>query len=137
MNRNEYVECLKQKQRLLEQVLANTESQLRFIRQQKMVGLRRLLRTRCRLLDALAVLIQEGQDGQNEYDSMEIQLLRRKIQQLQQQVGFASNLAVKAALQEKARIADQMRDNSQAREIHQTYVGRWYQGISRGFSRKV
>jgi hypothetical protein len=137
MNRNEYVELLKQKQHLLVQIIDNTESQIRFIRQQKMVGLRRLLRNRRHLLDALVVLIHEEQDGQNDFDSLDTQILRQKIQQLQQQLGFANNLAVKAAQQEKARIAEQMRGNSQAREIQQTYIGRWYQGISRGFSRKV
>jgi hypothetical protein len=137
MNLIEYVEVLDAKKRLLAKIIGNTESQVRFIRQQKMVGLRRLLRTRSQLLDSLASLNQQEATGGCWADQPEVQDLRGKIRQAEQQLLAVSSLAVQLALKEQNRIADQMRGNSQAREIHHTYVGRWYQGISRGFSRKA
>lgn len=137
MNLIEYVEVLDAKKRLLAKIIGNTESQVRFIRQQKMVGLKRLLRTRSQLLESLANLNHQEATGGRWADQPEVQDLRGKIRQAEQQLLSVSSLAVQLALNEKKRIADQMRGNSQAREIHLTYVGRWYQGVSRGFSRKV
>ncbi len=133
----EYMSLLTKKKNLLNKIIGNTESQVRFIRQQKMVGLNRLLRTRSQLLDALAQLIKQEEAGRPWDDLSEVQELRRQILQAEQQLLAASSLAVQLALNEKKRIAEQMRGNSQAREIHQTYIGRWYQGGSRGFSRKI
>lgn len=133
----EYVEVLHAQKRLLDKIIGNTESQIRFIRQQKMVGLKRLLRTRSQLLVSLASLLQKEEDYRCWADQPEVQALHSLIRQAEQQLLAANGLAVQLALKEQKRIADQMRGNSQAREIHHTYVGRWYQGISRGFSRKV
>ena len=139
----EYIALLDEKRILLGKIIGNTESQIRLIRQQKMVGIKRLLRARRQLLDELAELAELAELVQREAaglcwnDCAEVQAIRRQIQQAEQQLLAASSLAVQLALNEKKRIADQMRGNSQAREIHQTYIGRWYQGVSRGFSRKV
>ena len=133
----EYIALLDEKTKLLGKIIGNTESQIRLIRQQKMVGIKRLLRARRQLLDELAELIQWEAAGLCWDDLAEVKELRRQIWQAEQQLIAASSLAVQLALNEKKRIADQMRGNSQAREIHQTYIGRWYQGVSRGFSRKV
>jgi hypothetical protein len=133
----EYIALLDEKRILLGKIIGNTESQVRFIRQQKMVGLKRLLRTRSQLLESLANLNQQEATGGCWDDQPEVQDLRGKIRQAEQQLLAVSSLAVQLALKEQNRIADQMRGNSQAREIHHTYVGRWYQGISRGFSRKA
>ena len=133
----EYIALLDEKRILLGKIIGNTESQIRLIRQQKMVGIKRLLRARRQLLVELAELVQREAAGLCCNDCAEVQAIRRQIQQAEQQLLAASSLAVQLALNEKKRIADQMRGNSQAREIHQTYIGRWYQGVSRGFSRKV
>ena len=133
----EYMSLLTKKKDLLKKIIGNTESQIRLIRQQKMVGIKRLLRARRQLLDELAELIQWEAAGLCWADLAEVKALRRQIWQAEQQLMAASSLAVQLALNEKKRIAEQMRGNSQAREIHQTYIGRWYQGVSRGFSRKV
>ena len=133
----EHMTLLNKKKDLLNKILGNTESQIRLIRQQKMVGMKRLLRVRRQLLDEMAELVQREAAGLFWNDCADVQALRRQIQQAEQQLLAASSLAVQLALNEKKRIAEQMRANSQAREIQQTYIGRWYQGISRGFSRKV
>jgi len=133
----EYIALLDEKGQLLRKIIGNTESQIRLIRQQKMVWINRLLRLRRQLLDELAELVQREAAGLCWNDRADVQELRRQIWQAEQQLMAASSLAVQLALNEKKRIADQMRGNSQAREIHQTYIGRWYQGVSRGFSRKV
>jgi len=133
----EYIALLDEKTKLLGKIIGNTESQIRLIRQQKMVGIKRLLRVRRQLLDEMAELVQREAAGLCWNDRADVQALRRQIQQAEQQLLAASSLAVQLALNEKKRIAEQMRRNSQAREIQQTYIGRWYQGISRGFSRKV
>ena len=135
-----YIALLDEKRILLGKIIGNTESQIRLIRQQKMVGIKRLLRARRQLLDELAELaelVQREAAGLCWNDCAEVQAIRRQIQQAEQQLLAASSLAVQLALNEKKRIAEQMRRNSQARDIQQTYIGRWYQGISRGFSRKV
>ena len=132
-----YIALLDEKRILLGKIIGNTESQIRLIRQQKMVGMKRLLRVRRQLLDEMAELVQREAPGLFWNDCADVQALRRQIQQAEQQLLAASSLAVQLALNEKKRIAEQMRRNSQAREIQQTYIGRWYQGISRGFSRKV
>lgn len=133
----EYIVLLDEKTKLLGKIIGNTESQIRLIRQQKMVGIKRLLRVRRQLLDKMAELVQREAAGLCWNDRADVQALRRQIQQAEQQLLAVSSLAVQLALNEKKRIADQMRGNSQAREIHQTYIGRWYQGLTRGFSRKV
>ena len=133
----EYIALLDEKRILLRKIIGNTESQIRLIRQQKMVGIKRLLRVRRQLLAELDELVQREAAGLCWNERADVQDIRRQIRQAEQQLLVANSLAVQLALKEQKRIADQMRGNSQAREIHHTYVGRWYQGISRGFSRKV
>lgn len=133
----EYIALLDEKRILLRKIIGNTESQIRLIRQQKMVGIKRLLRVRSQLLAELDELVQREAAGLCWNERADVQDIRRQIRQAEQQLLVANSLAVQLALKEQKRIADQMRGNSQAREIHHTYVGRWYQGISRGFSRKV
>lgn len=133
----EYIALLDEKRILLRKIIGNTESQIRLIRQQKMVGIKRLLRVRSQLLAELDELVQREAAGLCWNERADVQDIRRQIRQAEQQLLVANSLAVQLALKEQKGIADQMRGNSQAREIHHTYVGRWYQGISRGFSRKV
>ena len=133
----EYIALLDEKRILLRKIIGNTESQIRLIRQQKMVGIKRLLRVRRQLLAELDELVQREAAGLCWNERADVQDIRRQIRQAEQQLLVANSLAVQLALKEQKRIADQMRGNSQAREIHQTYIGRWYQGVSRGFSRKV
>jgi len=133
----EYVALLNRKQDLLDKIIGNTESQIRFIRKQKMVGLTRLLRTRGQLLETLAILIEQEKEGRQWNDQLEVQKLRQHIQKAQQIILAASAVAIQTALDEKKRIAEQMVGNAKTRELRQTYIGRWYQGVSRGFSRKV
>ena len=134
---SEYIALLDEKRILLGKIIGNTESQIRLIRQQKMVGIKRLLRVRRQLLDGLAELVRLEAAGLCWNERADVKDIRRQIRQAEQQLLAANSLAVQLALKEQKRIADQMRGNSQAREIHQTYIGRWYQGVSRGFSRKV
>lgn len=133
----EYIALLDEKRILLRKIIGNTESQIRLIRQQKMVGIKRLLRVRRQLLAELDELVQREAAGLCWNERANVKDIRRQIRQAEQQLLAANSLAVQLALKEQKRIAGQMRGNSQAREIHQTYIGRWYQGVSRGFSRKV
>ncbi len=97
----EYVALLNRKQDLLDKIIGNTESQVRFIRKQKMVGLNRLLRTRGQLLETLAILIEQEKEGRQWNDQIEVQKLRRHIQKSQQIVLAASAVAIQTALDEK------------------------------------
>lgn len=86
----EYIALLDEKRILLGKIIGNTESQIRLIRQQKMVGIKRLLRARRQLLDELAELVQREAAGLCCNDCAEVQAIRRQIQQAEQQLLAAS-----------------------------------------------
>ena len=79
----EYIALLAEKRKLLGKILGNTESQIRLIRQQKMVGIKRLLRVRRQLLDELAELIRREVSETCWQDLAEAQELRRQNQQVE------------------------------------------------------
>ena len=137
MTRLEYVELLQQKTILLARITENTERQIRFIRRQAMVGWRRLLREREGLLEKLSVVVALQQASRQWCEEEEVQEIHRQISQMEEQLLIFNASAMQSAAEGKARIAEKMRGNTQAKDVRKIYIHRWYQGISRGFSRKA
>jgi hypothetical protein len=137
MTRVEYIELLQKKKLLLGQIADNTERQIRFIRNRKMAGLKRLLRERQKLLDEWGQLTTREEVGREWRDHPVVNELYQQIQKDEQIVLAANALALQVAVKEKNQIAEEMCGNTKVKNIRQVYIGRWYQGLSRGFSRKV
>ena len=77
----EYIALLDEKRILLRKIIGNTESQIRLIRQQKMVGIKRLLRVRRQLLAELDELVQREAAGLCWNERADVQDIRRQIRQ--------------------------------------------------------
>ena len=137
MTQEEYVELLYEKKMILSKIVENTERQVRFIRRLALVGLKRLLRERAKLLNELALLVVKEDEGGRWQDEPEIQAICQQIHKLQQMLIAVNALTLRSALAEKKDIADQLSGNAKAREVRQIYLVRWYRGLSRGFSRKA
>ncbi|NMC32948.1 MAG: hypothetical protein GYA36_10930 [Veillonellaceae bacterium] len=139
MTRQEYQQTLQQEKKILDEIIDNTTRQIRFIHGQHRSwnGLLRLLKARERLFQRLAtLLIQQADRGHKSEDEIsecllaDIRRARQKIRELQRE-------AVAAALAERNNLAGKLGGIRVTQTIRNTYIGRWYQGLSRGFSRQA
>ena len=139
MTQQEYQQTLQQEKKILDEIIDNTTRQIRFIRGQHRSwnGLLRLLKARERLFQRLATLVSQKADSgqgpknaENECLLADIRRERQKIRELQRE-------AVAAALTERNNLAGKLGGIRVTQNIRNAYIGRWYQGLSRGFSRQA
>ena len=101
-----------------------------------MDGLRHLLQKRGQWLKRLeAVRRGRHEPALKEMDD-EMQAIEQRILQVRQEIQSAQLQLIQAAIQEKNNIAAKLRGNKVTRNVRNAYIMRWYQGISRGFSRQ-
>lgn len=139
MTQVEYMRLLNKKVVLLEEILNNTERQIRFLQgeHQSLRGLKRLLQVREKLLQDLKGIVQKEKSGQEWHECTFVKEKAAEIQKLQNNIIELQALLVQTASQKKNEIAVHLGGNRITRNIRNAYIGRWYQGLSRGFSRTV
>ena len=139
MTQAEYVELLSQQMVIMEKITDNTERQSRFMRgkHRSLGGLTRLLAARARLLKQLADLTGQSGKEQEWQDCAEVSELLMKIRRQRAKIRELQRLVIETVIAEKNSIAGQICGARVTRNIRNAYIGRWYQGVSRGFSRTV
>jgi hypothetical protein len=139
MTQVEYIRLLNKKIILLEEIVDNTERQIRFLQgeHQSLRGLKRLLQVRGKLLQDLKSIVQKEKSGQEWHGCTFGQEKAEEIQKLQNNIIELQARLVQTASQKKNEIAVRLGGNRVTRNIRNAYIGRWYQGLSRGFSRTV
>jgi len=118
-------QCLHRKIAILEQLRANTATQGRFVQQQEMLGLNRVLQERQQLLDELAAVNQQLQQHGNWQTRTEIQSMAQTIQAMQQAILADSNQVIKEAMTEQQRVAAELRHIRAERSLENHYVKCW------------
>ena len=131
------VDVLREEIKCLVKILDNTQRQVLFLgREHRSIkGLERLLQKRGQLLKQLARTKKEvwedsiGNEELKQRMKEETLQLRKKIQTAQQQL-------LQTAMIEKNNISAKLAGHKMTRNVRNAYITRWYQGVSRGFSRK-
>ena len=139
MTRLDYLKMLAEQQKLMERIIENTERQVRYIRgnHRSLNGLMRLLAARASLLAQLRKIIDQiGAVHDWEHDG-EVQEVMRNIRQDWQKIREVQSALVATAQMEKNNIAIKLGGTRVTQNIRSAYIGRWYQGLSRGFSREA
>ena len=139
MTQVEYMSLLNKKKNLLETIADNTERQIRFLQSehQSLRGLKRLLQVRGQLLKDIFAIAQKEKDGHDWQGFAAVQARIKEVQELQNQIKELQMQLVHTAKEKKNEIAVHLGGNRVTRNIRNAYIGRWYQGVSRGFSRTV
>ena len=139
MTQEKYVEILGQKLKLMEQIADNTKRQVRFLQNEhrSLRGLMRLLQMRGKLLQQLDALQQKAAEGMEWQNCLPAKELEKTIQCCREKIAFLHTQAIQAATEEKNRVASHLNGNRVTQTIRNVYIGRWYQGMSRGFNRSV
>lgn len=135
----EYMSLLNKKMSLLEAVADNSERQIRFLQgeHQSLRGLKRLLQVRGELLKDLLAIVQKEIGGQEWQGTAAVQARIKEVQELQNKIRGLQTQLVQTAKEKKNEIAVHLGGNRVTRNIRNAYICRWYQGVSRGFSRTV
>jgi len=139
MTQEEYLKILNKKLNTLEKIADNTERQVRFLQNdhRSLLGLMRLLQVRDQLLKLVVSLTNKEESGQEWKDCVAAQESEKSIRRYQKKIIELQAKAIQVATEKKNSIAEQMSGNRVTRNIRNVYIGRWYQGLSRGFSREV
>ena len=139
MTHVDYMNLLNKKIILLATVTDNTERQIRFLQgdHQSLRGLKRLLQVRGQLLKELVTITQKGKCGLEWQEDASVQERITEIQQGQKKIVELQEKLAQIAMEKKNEIAVHLGGNRITRNIRNAYIGRWYQGVSRGFSRIV
>jgi len=139
MTQVEYMNLLNKKMTLLETIMDNTDRQIRFLQgeHRSLRGLMRLLQVRGQLLKDLAAIAKKEENGEAWQGCDVVQERVTGIQQVQNQIAELQAKLVQSAKEKKNEIAVHLGGNRVTRNIRNAYIGRWYQGVSRGFSRTV
>lgn len=121
----------------LEKILDNTQRQILFLRREhrSIKGLGRLLQKRGQLLKQLAGIkakTEERSIGNEEI----MEQIKQKILQLREKIQISQQQLLQAAMCEKNNISAKLVSNKMTRNVRNAYIMRWYQGVSRGFSRQ-
>ena len=139
MTQVEYMNLLNSKIVILEAIADNTERQIRFLQgeHKSLRGRKRLLQIRGQLLKDLTIMAQKEMDEQDWQGCAVVQARFKAVQELQNQIKELQMQLVQTAKEKKNEIAVHLGGNRVTRNIRNAYIGRWYQGVSRGFSRTV
>ena len=139
MTKLEYLKMLAEQQTLMEKIIDNTERQVRYIRgnHRSLNGLMRLLAARASLLAQLRKFIDRTSRFHDWENDGEVRDMMRNIQQDWQKIRDVQSTLMATAQMEKNNIANKLGGARITQNIRSAYIGRWYQGLSRGFSREV
>ena len=131
------VDVLRKEVKCLEKILDNTQRQVLFLgREHRSIkGLELLLQKRGQLLKQLAGIKAKKTDSSIENEAIKEQI-KRHILQLREKIRISQQQLIQAANVEKNNISLKLVSNKMARNVRNAYITRWYQGVSRGFSRK-
>lgn len=135
MNRKCVQDLLLQQEQVWTEIIAKTQTQLRFIGRREMKGLGRVLRERQHLIDKLsdirrALLLESGWDVTREF-----QLLRQQIGLKEAEAIRLSEQAVQAAREERRQIAAELRQVKVRKTVQHTYFRSWQvQAVGKKFS---
>ena len=139
MTKLEYLKMLAEQQMLMGKIIDNSERQVRYIRgnHRSLNGLMRLLAARASLLAQLRKFIDRTSRFHDWENDGEVRDMMRNIQQDWQKIRNVQSTLVATAQMEKNNIANKLGGARITQNIRSAYIGRWYQGLSRGFSREV
>ena len=139
MTRQEYLTMLAEQETLMGKIIDNTERQVRYIRgnHRSLNGLMRLLAARASLLAELRKNIDRTSTIHDWESDGEVQDMLRNIRQDWQKIRNVQFTLMATAKMEKNNIANKLGGARITQNIRSAYIGRWYQGLSRGFSREV
>ncbi len=139
MTKLEYLEMLAEQQMLMGKIIDNSERQVRYIRgnHRSLNGLMRLLAARASLLAQLRKFIDRTSRFHDWENDGEVRDMMRNIQQDWQKIRDVQSTLMATAQMEKNNIANKLGGARITQNIRSAYIGRWYQGLSRGFSREV
>ena len=139
MTKLEYLKMLAEQQMLMGKIIDNSERQVRYIRgnHRSLNGLMRLLAARASLLAQLRKFIDRTSRFHDWENDGEVRDMMRNIQQDWQKIRDVQSTLMATAQMEKNNIANKLGGARITQNIRSAYIGRWYQGLSRGFSREV
>ena len=139
MTKLEYLEMLAEQQMLMGKIIDNSERQVRYIRgnHRSLNGLMRLLAARASLLAQLRKFIDRTSRFHDWENDGEVRDMMRNIQQDWQKIRDVQSTLMATAQMEKNNITNKLGGARITQNIRSAYIGRWYQGLSRGFSREV
>ena len=139
MTRQEYLKMLAEQESLMGKIIDNTERQVRYIRgnHRSLNGLMRLLAARASLLAQLRKIVDRTSAVHDWESDGEVQDMMRNIRQDWQKIRDVQSALAVTAQMEKNNIANKLGGARITRNIRSAYIGRWRQGLSRGFSREV
>ena len=139
MTKLEYLKMLAEQQMLMGKIIDNSERQVRYIRgnHRSLNGLMRLLAARASLLAQLRKFIDRTSRFHDWENDGEVRDMMRNIQQDRQKIRDVQSTLMATAQMEKNNIANKLGGARITQNIRSAYIGRWYQGLSRGFSREV
>ena len=139
MTKLEYLKMLAEQQMLMGKIIDNSERQVRYIRgnHRSLNGLMRLLAARASLLAQLRKIIDRTSPFHDWENDGEVRDMIRNIQQDWQKIRDVQSTLMATAQMEKNNIANKLGGARITQNIRSAYIGRWYQGLSRGFSREA
>ena len=139
MTKLEYLEMLAEQQMLMGKIIDNSERQVRYIRgnHRSLNGLMRLLAARASLLAQLRKFIDRTSRFHDWENDGEVRDMMRNIQQDWQKIRDVQSTLMATAQMEKNNITNKLGGARITQNIRSAYIGRGYQGLSRGFSREV
>ncbi len=136
MTEIELINGLNLKLELLEQILENTDIQLRFVRRREMTGLRRLLRERDGYIRKLIDLNEKLKTNGKTIALTAAQALQAKIEDRQRAITAANATVMAAAVKERDNIAADLQRVNAQRELRTCYENRWLDVRGTGLNRQ-
>ncbi len=125
MNKDEMRECLARKRAILEKIGANTATQDKFVRRREMRGLRRLLRERAVLIDALGAVCYLLDEERAWLNSGLFTTELRLLGALQTDILSECDRVLHLAMTERTRIAAEINNSRLMRKAKSNYVHKW------------
>lgn len=122
--------CLIRKKEIVGAIVANTETQGRFIKARKMKGMRRILREREALLNDLAAVNAQLNRDSSWKKHGQLVFLAQEIEKKQQELLERSKYVVQEAIAERSQIAYELQKSKIGKQVRQTYVNPWVSQLS-------
>lgn len=116
---------LTEKLEILEKMIANTETQSRFIHKREMRGLRRILREREALLGKLLAVNNQLTIDQGWKNSKQLMAVQQAIADRQAQLLKQSSQVITQAVTERTRIAAELNSSRMAKNLQNRYANPW------------
>ncbi|SDE48560.1 hypothetical protein [Sporomusa acidovorans] len=117
--------CLQRKLQILEQIAAKTETLSRFVPDRKITGLGRVLRERKALIDELAVVHAQIANNPAWKHEAGLATLVQEATGKHREVLERSHQVLQQAMQEKTRMASEIRSSKLYRHARSQYVTPW------------